>query len=310
MKKALLMMLILGAVSGCKVAPQMLGNTLSSMNVNDVTKLAGKATEAAKGMRDLNQDEEIALGGGIASNLLGASPLLQDKRMQLYVMQVGKQVAAQSERPDLPWHFAVLDDNEFNAFAAPGGYIFLTKGLLMSMRNEAELAGVLGHEIVHVIRKHHLTAMKKAAGSKAMSDLGSFVMEKNPQLTQNGKLTPALNTLANVGTDLYTKGLDKADEFEADRMGVVLAARAGYDPYGLPATLQTLQGVNPNHAGLALLFKTHPTFQARLDMLAKAMDTGFEKYETQPNGAARFKAQMSPPVPEKPVKAPEKKKAK
>jgi predicted Zn-dependent protease len=309
MKKTLLMLTILAAVSGCKVAPQMMGNAFSNMSTSDVTNLVGKAGEAAKGMRELNQDEEIALGGGIASNLLGASKLSTDKRLQRYVTQVGLQVAAQSERPDLPWHFAVLDDDEFNAFAAPGGYIFVTKGMLMSMRNEAELAGVLGHEVAHVVRKHHLTAMKKAAGTKAMTDLGSYVMEKNPQMTQNGKLTPALNTLANVGTDLYTKGLDKSDEFEADRMGVVLAARAGYDPYGLPATLQTLQGVNPNHKGLALLFKTHPTFQARLDMLAKVMDSSFDSYENQPNGAARFKAQMSPPAPEKPAK-PEKKKAK
>jgi predicted Zn-dependent protease len=168
---------------------------------------------------------------------------------------------------------------------------------------------VLGHEIAHVVRKHHLTAIKKAAGSKALTDLGSFVLEKNPQLTKGGRLTPALNTLANVGTDMYTKGLDKDDEYEADRMGVVLAARAGYDPYGLPASLQTLQGVNPAHAGLALLFKTHPTFQARLDKLALVMEKGFDAYENQPNGAARFKVQMSPPAPEKPAKAGSKKKS-
>jgi predicted Zn-dependent protease len=211
------------------------------------------------------------------------------------VQQVGLTLVAQTERPNLPWHFSVLDDHEFNAFATPGGYIFITKGLLQSMRNEAELAGVLAHEIAHVLRKHHLAAMKVAAAKSSAADLGSYLLEKNPQVTKGGKLTPALNALANVGTEMYARGLDKGDEFEADRMGVVIAARAGYDPYGLPAVLQSLQTVNPNFAGLALMFKTHPSFQARLDLLAQVMDKPFEPFENQPTLAARFKIMVPAP---------------
>lgn len=287
MNKSLIVVLISIACASCANMPAV---NIGSLNLADVGRAVTTVNKAVEGQRDLNQEEEIALGSGVASNLLGAAPLLNNPPLQRYVSLVGRRVAAQSERADLPWHFAVLDDMEFNAFATPGGFIFITRGLLVSLRNEAELAGVLGHEVAHVVRKHHLQAMKKAAGSAALSELGSFMLEKNPQLTRNGVLTPALNKLASVGTELYTKGLDKDDEFEADRMGVVLAARAGYDPYGLPASLQTLQGVNPNEKGLALLFKTHPTFQARLEMLAKVMDTAFDPYENQPNVAARFKA--------------------
>src|ERR1019366_9453114 len=119
---------------------------------------------------DLSEEQEIALGQGIASNLLGAAPLLQNRMVQHYVNQVGRWLALQTERPDLPWQVAVLDDSGVNAFAAPGGYIFITKGLLSRMRNEAELAGVLAHEISHVLKKHHLLAIKKSAGASLFAD--------------------------------------------------------------------------------------------------------------------------------------------
>ena len=178
------------------------------------------------------------MGQGIASNLLGAAPLLGNDAVQKYVNQVGRWLAMHTERADLPWHFAVLEDNDVNAFAAPGGYIFITKGLLVRMRSESELAGVLAHEIAHVLRKHHLEAIKKTARASVMADLAQETLQ------QSG-VPPALGNLIHVGTEIYARGLDKSDEYEADRMGVVIAARAGYDPYGLPAVLQTLQGMNP-----------------------------------------------------------------
>ena len=298
MKTSLSLLALTLAVAGCGNVPlpaEISNMNVKGFNVGTAVTNANKVGKAVEGQRDLTEPEEIALGEGVASNLLGAAPLLQDKKLQRYVQQVGLALAAHGERPNLPWHFAVLDDNEFNAFATPGGYIFITRGLLLSLRNEAELAGVLGHEIAHVLKKHHLNAMKVAAAKSSAAELGSYLMEKNPQLTKGGKLTPALNALANVGTAMYARGLDKGDEFEADRMGVVIAARAGYDPYGLPAVLQSLQTVNPNFAGLALMFKTHPSFQSRLDLLAQVMDKPFEPFENQPNLAARFKTQVQVP---------------
>ncbi|MES2150442.1 MAG: M48 family metalloprotease [Pseudomonadota bacterium] len=295
MKTTLTLLALMLGCSGCAVAPMVLSGAASKMDWNDVQNVVTKVQKAADGQRDLTEPEEIAIGAGIASNLLGAAPLLQDKKVQRYVTDVGMWLTLQTERADLPWHFAVLDDNEFNAFAAPGGYIFITRGLLLSMRNEAELAGVLAHEISHVLRKHHLAALKKANGTSVLADLGAAVLEKNPQLTQNGQLTPALAKIAGFGTELYMRGLDKDDEFEADRMAVVICARAGYDPYGLPAVLQSLQTVNPSYSGLALMVKTHPSFSARLDLLAQVMDAQFDKFETQPNLAARFKANVALP---------------
>jgi predicted Zn-dependent protease len=281
--------------SACAVAPMMISSAVGKMDMNDVQNLVSRVQKVSDGQRDLTEPEEIALGEGVASNMLGAAPLLQDKRAQRYVNQVGLWLAMQTERAVLPWHFAVLDDNEFNAFATPGGYVFITRGLLLSMRNEAELAGVLAHEIAHVLRKHHLQAIKTSNARSALAEAASSFMAQAPVTAKVGQLTPALAKLANAMTEMYTRGLDKNDEYEADRMGVVIAARAGYDPYGLPAVLQSLQTVNPNYPGLALMFKTHPSIASRLDLLAQVMDKPFDAYENQPNGAARFKAQVTMP---------------
>lgn len=242
--------------------------------------------EVKTATEDISEPKEIEMGDGIASNLLGTAPLLPNRAVQTYVNSVGRWLAVQTERPDLPWQFGVLDDDDVNAFAAPGGYVLITKGLLAQMRNEAELAGVLAHEIAHVLRKHHLAAIKKGARSGLMAEFAGKAMQGN-------EANPALLKLVNSGTELYARGLDKDDEFEADRMGVVIATRAGYDPYGLPAVLQTLQGLNAQDSTLALMFKTHPALTDRLSLLDRAMSGKFDRFENQPDLAPRFLAVMN-----------------
>ncbi len=251
----------------------------------DLEKAAKVVQKVQKANADINEPQEIDLGGGIASNLLGAAPLWDNPPVQRYVNRVGRWLALQTERPDLPWQFGVLDDDDVNAFAAPGGYVFITKGLLARMNNEAELAGVLAHEISHVLRKHHLQALKKGARSELMSDLANDAIK-----SQGGD--PRLSKLVSAGTEIYARGLDKQDEYEADRMGVVIAARAGYDPYGLPAVLQTLQSINPNDSNLALMFKTHPALGDRLSLLDGLMSESLADREGQPDLAARFATQL------------------
>jgi predicted Zn-dependent protease len=247
----------------------------------DWKKAAETVKKVQKANADVNEPQEITLGEGIASNLLGAAPLLDNPAVQQYVNRIGRWLALQTERPNLPWQFGVLDDNDVNAFAAPGGYVFITKGLLAQMNSEAELAGVLAHEISHVLRKHHLQALKKGAQTELLSDLA------NDALRTNGT-DPRLAKLVSAGTEVYARGLDKDDEFEADRMGVVISARGGYDPYGLPAVLQTLQSLNPSDSSVALMFKTHPALADRLGLLDQEMSGQFAKLENQPDLAPRF----------------------
>lgn len=246
------------------------------LNLNKLVDMVGKT----KNLKTVDEAGEAELGQGVAANLLGAVPLVNDQALQAYVNQLGWWLAQQTERRDLNWRFGVLDTDSVNAFAAPGGYVFITKGLLLNMRNEAELAGVLVHEISHVLQRHHLNAIQKNAKTGLVADLASMAVS-------NSKYGGLGEKAIGAGTELYARGLDKEDEFEADRMGVVIATRAGYDPYGLPAVLQTLDSMNAQDSSLALMFKTHPAPQKRLELLDGVMSGKMEKYEGQ-EGKERF----------------------
>jgi predicted Zn-dependent protease len=227
---------------------------------------------------EVPEADEIRIGRHIAGNLLGAAPLANDPALQSYVNRVGRWVASSSERPDLKWTFGVIESNDINAFAAPGGYVFLTRGLYQLLRDEAELAGVLGHEIGHVVRKHHLKVLQKSQAISAGSDL----LKK-----QIGDKKIA-KTLIGSGAEILARGLDKDAEFEADRIGVVLAARAGYDAFGLPAVLQEIGAASGDSSGVALLFKTHPHPDERLARLGEAMGARFDGLKDVKNLSERL----------------------
>jgi predicted Zn-dependent protease len=252
-------------------------------NFDQAISIAKKVQQARK---PIDQPEEIEIGHGIAENILGAAPLLPDIRVQQYVNEVGRWLSLQTERPDLPWQFGVLDSSDINAFATPGGTIFITNGLLQRMDNESELAGVLAHEMVHVLRKHHLAALQKAARMDIASEIAGEALKDRGN-------SAVLDKAIKAGTEVYARGLDKDDEFEADRMGIVIATRAGYDPYGLPAVLQILDAINPHDSSLALMFKTHPSPRDRITLLDKEMGDRFDAYPAPLQADKRFISEIA-----------------
>jgi predicted Zn-dependent protease len=272
--RALLLLLALASV------PAHAQFNLRDLNINKMFDTAKKVVTATS---EIAEPEEIGIGRDMAARLLGAAPLVDDPALQRYVNNVGRWLASQSERPDLPWHFGVLDAPEVNAFAVPGGTVFVTKGLLQRMQSEAQLAGVLAHEISHVLRKHHLKAIQKGART-ALAGEALQQAVKDPAGVARDKLI-------SLGSELYTRGLDKSDEFEADRLGVVIAARGGYDSYGLPSVLQTLQTMNAQDSSLAMMFKTHPSPTDRLGALSERMQPVLDAYAGQPQLAERFSAE-------------------
>ncbi len=251
----------------------------------NINKLFKSASDGAKAFKEVSEADEIALGQDVAANLLSLGPLLENQEVQHYVNKVGRWVSSHSERPDLPWTFVVLDSYNTNAFAAPGGYIVITRGLLQSLNSEAELAGVLGHEISHVIRKHHLLAIKKADTTAFAKGIGSQLLENSGKANNTTRF--AVELISGL-VALYGKGLEKDDEFEADRMGVVLATRAGYDPFGLPAALQTIQGLSMSSNYWQLFLETHPKPIDRLNQLDRVMGNKFDRFDHLPAVEDRF----------------------
>lgn len=254
-------------------------------NAIDIGETISGIRDVSRSITGISEEEEIEIGNDAAALLLGAARPVDDPALQTYVNRVGRWVANQTERPDLPWRFCVLDTPSVNAFATPGGNIFITRGLLYSMRNEAELAGVLAHEAAHVVNMHHIKAMTSLTS-------GAGGLLKLYKQTDDGRGNFAATTLVDTFKNLYTSGLDQDDEFEADRMGVVIAARAGYDPYALIAVLQTIETGDRENENLSLMYKTHPEPRERIERLETALDP-LNAYADQPDVQERFSVQLS-----------------
>jgi predicted Zn-dependent protease len=233
-----------------------------------------------KAVKPVSQKAEIKIGQGVAARRLGAAAPVNDQALQAYVNKIGMWLALQTEKPELPWRFAILDTDSVNAFAVPGGYVFVTRGMLLLMRDESELAGTLAHEISHVVERHALKTMRKGEWAKVAGSALNAIAE--------GEGGQDFDKLINFGTEIYSRGLDKKDEFAADVRGAVISARGGYDPYGLAAVLQSLASINPQDDAVALMFKTHPDPEERMDRLLAYVDDNLLRYADQPNKAERF----------------------
>lgn len=217
--------------------------------------LLKKGLGVVQALQPIGEEEEITLGQAVAVEAFSRfGGEYRDERLTQYINLVGKTIGELSDRPNLNYHFSILNSQEQNAFAAPGGYIFVTIGLLKTLKNEAELAGVLAHEVAHITQKHMLETIRRGALLANVSELSLTAMNKDPQMFSN--------VIDEITDKLFTKGLDKDKEFEADVYGVEFAYRAGYNPKGLQDYLRTLQS-QEGHAQ-SRFFTTHPSTAERI----------------------------------------------
>ena len=250
------------------------GNAAALSRLGEAQDLLNFGKKAADANREMTLEEEIELGRGLGARVLGVAPLVDDPALQQYVNRVGMWLALQSERPELPWRFGVIDSTEVNAFAMPGGTILITSGLYDRLRDESELAGVLGHEIAHVVEKHQLNAIRKAAGRALMADLAGEVTARSGEQA----VRMFGDEVFQAGMNVFGKGLDKQDEYDADQRGMVLAARGGYNPYGLAGVLQTLDSSGGANGGMALMLSTHPNPGDRIERLLDSVGDKLDAY--------------------------------
>ena len=222
---------------------------------------AQKAQEQKQKFDDLNvtEDEEIAIGADVSLKIRQRFGVVQDPAVHKYVTLVGTLVALQTERPKLPWTFIVLDTDGVNAFASPGGFVHITRGALGLIKNEAELAAVLGHEMTHVAHKHTVNAIRKG---KAV-ELGTSATLSNRGLF--------LDKLANKAYEMVLENsFDRGDELDADTGSIALSQKLGYVPGSLADFLTRLDERNKDQAEQNGLFASHPATKERIEKVRKA----------------------------------------
>ena len=275
-----------------------------SASTTPFEKVVSVVKDSKDAFTPMTEAQEVELGENVMAGVLGAAPLYDSDRIQRYVNEVGRWVASHSERPNLPWRFAVLKSPLPNAGAAPGGQIYITTGLLFRMRSEAELAGALAHEIAHVVQRHHVKAFQKQklTGAGATGVAALVDSRKSGALGGVAGKAVAKYAIGEIRT-MILLSLDRSEEEQADRMGMVLAARAGYDPFGLPTVLQLLQDMQKAEAATSLLYETHPSPADRIASLDALMGREMEKYSGQATLQDRFVSTMlgePPPADKKP----------
>lgn len=233
--------------------------------------MAGEAPPARARLHEIepvaaaeaNERAEIRVGREVAARILARHELHPDDALQAYVNRLGVALALHGTRPDLDFHFGVIESDQVNAYAAPGGYVFITSAALDMMEDEAELAAVLAHEIAHVDARHIVDALDiRAPESSPMAGLTRFF----------GGATEVAQVFFAQAVDevlavLFEQGLQREDEFQADRDGLRLASRAGYDSGGLDRFLTRLSEMESSRT-IDEMADTHPAIGERLERLS------------------------------------------
>lgn len=240
----------------------------AASSVLDVADAGASKSEAEQ------TEEELQLGPEMAGRVLGAAPLWNNAEAQRRVNLLGRWVASHSARPDLPWTFGVIDSAEVNAFAAPGGYVLVTRALYELAAADDELAGALAHEVSHIVERDHYNVIRKqamtAAGTSALTsrvNVGAGIAD--------GYLRDYLNQF---GASVLATRLDRAVEYRSDEAAGYYLARSGFNPLGLYAVLQRMSALGAGSARMSSLDRTHPAMGERLDRLDQRGFTALERY--------------------------------
>lgn len=245
---------------------------------------ADRAREAAEPFTPLTTEQEVAMGKEVAAKMVAYFKPFQNDKALAYVRKVGHVVALQSDRKDVKYRFDLLDTDDVNAFAAPGGYIFLTRGLLENIQSEAQLAAVLAHEIGHVAGKHVVKQLETGQMVQAGLKRAESFTSGSQYLDQVAK---------EILARLIDRGLDHNSEYDADQRGTTYAYAAGYRPDGMMGFLTTMQSaIQQADSKTAWLARTHPPVQERVQRIQQLISDRRWQVEGRPDNFERYQATM------------------
>lgn len=256
MKRTALLVLALGLVCPVFAHAQIPGLGDLTNAIQKVKKTTDDTARVAKGASGLSLAEEVAIGDAVAVAIVSRyGGVWRDEAATHRVNLIGRVLAQYALRQDLQWRFGLLDSEAINAFSAPGGRVFITRGLYQLPLSDAELAGVLAHEIIHIDQRHAISIIARGEFWGGVTDL---VADNNANYAA---FEAAVGDTENLILD---EGFDAGKEFEADQGGRELALVTGYPPGGLRAVLITIDSTQEESVEV---FSTHPSTEARLKRL-------------------------------------------
>ena len=248
---------------------------------NILKKATEKAQTVQKAMQPMTVQEERDVGREVAAKAVAFFHLYNDPALTRYVNLVGATVAAQSERQDVTYHFAVLDSDDINAFSAPGGYIFITRGALALCEDESELAGVLAHEVGHIAGKHVVKIVERDKALRTGMDEAKAYTPGSAYVQKMSK---------GILVKLIDQGLAPGDEFDADQRGIKYAHAAGYPADGLQRFLTKLDQAT-EQGGQSFWTRTHPPVSDRNTRIGQTISAQHWEDTDRPKLAERFAAE-------------------
>lgn len=261
------LILSLAACSTLEQGMNVLGKAADA--ADKAEKVASVVQKFRNAFSDITEEEEYYIGRAVAAVILSKYRVYNNAALTQYVNTMGNTVALFSDRPEIyaGYHFLILDSNEVNALSAPGGLIFVTRGLLKRCSDEEMLGLILAHEVGHVSAKHGLQAIKKSR----LTEVFSFLGKQAVRTWGSAELAQATNLFEGVLDDivqqLVVRGYDRSAELEADALAVRFAATTGYELAGIQRFLKTMVGDKSGASG-AGWFKTHPSAEQRLGKIA------------------------------------------
>jgi predicted Zn-dependent protease len=265
---AFVLIVTIGAFAplGCSLKGKLQGNPRNPGGIRPL-KVLSDLGNVLKGVNGIGLQEEMTIGNSVAVQIISRyGGLVRDPQITRRVNLIGKSLALYCERPELNFRFGVLNSDTVNAFSAPGGYVFITRGLYDMIQNDDQLAGVLGHEIEHVAKKHALKIIAGREFFQGISGLASDVARADGKRD----LTRYRQSIGNLTGVIVGKGFDRQTEYVADASGSQLAATVNYAPDGLRQCLMELKNhETPSRA----FFPTHPPLKDRIEKL-QALETG------------------------------------
>jgi predicted Zn-dependent protease len=287
-----IMACFLGSCAVIEKGAGVLGTT-GTISARDQDAITKTSKVIRKTFTDITEEEEYYIGRAVSALILSKYPVYDNTAINQYINYVGNSIVFYSDRPETyaGYHFLILDTEEVNALAAPGGFIFITKGLLKRCKDEEMLACILAHEVGHVSAKHGLKSIKKSRLIDAFKIIGEEAVQRyGPE--ELAQLTGIFeDVLGDIVEKLIERGYDRKYEYEADRLGVRVASNTGYNPEGLKEFLQTMVDDTSKVTGKGW-FKTHPSAKDRIGKVNKELASLKSVPTTESARTQRFKRSM------------------